>query len=83
MGWYAYGLREGHWKLDAVVLGKQGMVEGQLLLHEVMPITGLRACWDHMEEGSGQMVPAFKQKWPEPKKFEVDLFPNQAHPFML
>ena len=31
---------------------------------------------------SGQMVPVFKQKWPEQKKFEVRLPPppNTAHP---
>ena len=55
-GWGAYcgALRlpvagEGHWKLETVVLGRQGVVKGQLVRHGVMPITGARGWGDRME----------------------------------
>ena len=51
VGLYTYRLRGegGPWKLETAVLGRQGVGEGQLLRHGVMPITGLRGWGGRME----------------------------------
>ena len=49
VGLYAYGMHRGHRKLETAVLGRQGVAEGQLVRHGVMPITVVRGWGDRME----------------------------------